>query len=615
MDIQPDKQNIDKVFSNITYYIDFYQRDYKWTKEPVEILLNDIFYVFENEYKKFKDSDIEIDKLIEKFKWYYLNTYVTNKSDGKVYIVDGQQRLTTITLILIKLYHLAKKFESEYIGWIQDKVIGYDGPKKQFRMYHMKHLKTLEQLFNNSEKVDTDTGITAVNMEENFKLIDKYLSEKLTDKKKFEIFTYYFLRRLVLINLDVSQTDVAMVFEVINDRGVKLKPYEILKGKLLGEINKEELDELKLNELWETQIEKINNYFGDEADEFFMYYLRAKFVNTKGESKKFDTKNYHKTIFEAPLNLEHNPKNIKKFLQQDFLYFTNLYIKLLKYYSNYDETYKEVYFNRLNGMDTQFLLILSACKLNDEKEDEKVKLISAWVDKLYVMLQLQRSYDSNQFQEYIYKISSEIRELEDLEEIGKIFSKYLKKILKDRKGKDVEKEFNYSLFKETGFDLNKRFLRYIFARVEEFIANNINMKIKYNIEDLVTKTGAKTGFHIEHILSYNDENLNYFENEEEFESYRNRLGALLLLRGRDNISSNNEIYKEKLKTYANTLYWNETLREDFYKSKLDIRDFKSKYKLDLKPYEVFDKNAVEERHKLLFDIIEIIWGLKNDQPL
>lgn len=608
MDIQPDKQNIDKVFSNITYYIDFYQRDYKWTKEPVKILLNDIFYIFENEYKKFKDSDIETDKLIEKFKWYYLNTYVTNKSDGKVYIVDGQQRLTTITLILIKLYHLAKEFNSDYKGWIESKIIGFDGPKKQFRMYHIKHLKTLEQLFNNSENIDTDTGITAVNMKENYKVINRYLSEKLTDKKKFEIFTYYFLRRLVLVNLDVSQTDVAMVFEVINDRGIRLKPYEILKGKLLGEINKEELEELNLNELWEKQINKINDYFEDEADEFFMYFLRAKFVNTKGESKKFDTKNYHRSVFETPLNLEHNSKNIKKFLQNDFLYFSELYIKLLNYYSDYNEDFKEIYFNRLNDMDTQFLLILSVCGLNDDKEDEKIKLISGWVDKLYTLLQIQKAYDSNQFQEHIYKISAEIREKNNLEEVDEIFKKYLKEILTLRKGVNVEDEFNYSLFRDTGFDLNKRFLRYIFARVEKFIADNINMKMKYSIEDLVTKTGAKTGFHIEHILSHNEENLSYFEDEDEFERYRNRLGALLLLRGRDNISSNNEIYSEKLKTYANTLYWNETLREDFYKSKLDIKEFKKRYNLDLKPYNVFDKKAVDERHRLLFEIIKNIWN-------
>ncbi|MEZ5918982.1 MAG: DUF1524 domain-containing protein [Alphaproteobacteria bacterium] len=78
---------------------------------------------------------------------------------------------------------------------------------------------------------------------------------------------------------------------------------------------------------------------------------------------------------------------------------------------------------------------------------------------------------------------------------------------------------------------------------------------------LVSKTGAKTGFHIEHILAHNEENLSLFERDDErFDQERNRLGAILLLKGKDNISSNNESYADKLKSYANTLYWNETLR-------------------------------------------------------
>ena len=57
MDIAPDKQNIDQVFSNTVYHIDFYQRDYKWTAEPVQRLLNDIFYFFNESYKANPDLD------------------------------------------------------------------------------------------------------------------------------------------------------------------------------------------------------------------------------------------------------------------------------------------------------------------------------------------------------------------------------------------------------------------------------------------------------------------------------------------------------------------------------------------------------------------------------
>lgn len=57
MDISPDKQNIDRVFSNTVYHIDFYQRDYRWTEEPVLRLLSDIFYHFNERYPKHKDLD------------------------------------------------------------------------------------------------------------------------------------------------------------------------------------------------------------------------------------------------------------------------------------------------------------------------------------------------------------------------------------------------------------------------------------------------------------------------------------------------------------------------------------------------------------------------------
>jgi hypothetical protein len=51
MDISPDKQNIDELFGTTAYYIDFYQRDYKWTEEPVRRLLDDIFYAFDVAYE------------------------------------------------------------------------------------------------------------------------------------------------------------------------------------------------------------------------------------------------------------------------------------------------------------------------------------------------------------------------------------------------------------------------------------------------------------------------------------------------------------------------------------------------------------------------------------
>lgn len=126
----------------------------------------------------------------------------------------------------------------------------------------------------------------------------------------------------------------------------------------------------------------------------------------------------------------------------------------------------------------------------------------------------------------------------------------------------------------------------------------------------MTKTGAKSGFHVEHILSWNDENKKLFGNDEKrFEQERNRLGGILFLKGKDNISSSNEPYSEKLKSYANTLYWNESLRADSYKSKLDMNALKARFGLEIEPIDQFGPEQLEARHKLLYKLVETIWNL------
>jgi uncharacterized protein with ParB-like and HNH nuclease domain len=616
MDIAPDKQNIDRVFSNTTYHIDFYQRDYKWTSEPVLRLLDDVFFKFNQEYEKYSALEPSTETVLAKYSWYYLNTYVTNTVEGKVYIVDGQQRLTTLTILLIKLCNKAKEreYDSDFIDWINSKITGFSGGKRSFWMNHEKSLNVLKDLFENKKElkeIDTSASITSVNLVANYNTISKFIDEQLNDEHRFRTFVYFYLYRLVLINLSVEQTEVPMVFEVINDRGVRLKPFEILKGKLLGQIDKLELDKYNYNHLWESRVKEINDFKEDEIDTFFRYYLKAKYSNTRKEGTLFDGE-FHREMFTNAMNeilqLNHNTSAVKNFLDTTFTYYSALYIKILKAYNEQNEKCPSVFINKLNEMDGQFLLILSACKLNDPQEEAKIEKVAYEIDRLFALLQLQNSYDSNAFYELLYKISEEIRD-GDLEAIRSVFDKHLFIELEKRRNSEVVTGLQYAFFRNTGINLNMRFKRYFFARVEQFFSKNLNLGMKHPIEDLVSKTGSKTGFHIEHILSHNEENKAFFNNDDDlFEQERNRLGGILLLKGRDNISSNNEPYTEKLKTYANTLYWNETLREDTFKSKLDMNDLKKKFSLDLEHMNQFRKEELETRQRLLFAISQNIWN-------
>jgi hypothetical protein len=613
MDIQPDKQNLDQTFSTTVYFIDFYQRDYKWTEEPVKRLLDDVFYQFDEAYAKYASLEPSKENINARYPWYYLNTYVTNPVKGQVFVVDGQQRLTTLTLILLKLLGMARTFGSKTDKWLERKIAGYSGTEHEFWMNHVKHLHVLKALMDGADPttIDIATGVTAANMVRNYQIISSDLDVRLTSKHAFETFVHYVLLRLVLINLSVETTHVPMVFEVINDRGVRLKPYEILKGKLLGQIDKYELDHGDFNALWEGQLQAVNRFREDELDTVFRYWLKAKFADSRKAGQRFDG-DYHREMFKADLNatlqLDHNTTEVKAFLKGPFRYYTSLYARLVSASRQESDTEIALYCNGLNEQDNQFMLVLSACKVDDPDESVKVREVATGLDRMFSLLQLQGAYDSNEYTARLFAISAELRE-RPASDVAAVFERHLIEELKERRGIPDLEAFNWSLFRPMSIDrLNTRFARYLFARIELLLSKGMKQQMRHPLGNLVTLRGSVNGFHIEHILSRSNQNLALFDNDEErFEQERNRLGAVLLLKGKDNISSGNEPFSKKLASYANTLLWNETLRSDAYKSKLDFDQFAKTSGLNFEFLNEFGQKQLDERQRLLFDLCRVIW--------
>ena len=156
-----------------------------------------------------------------RYPWYYLNTYVTNTVGGRVFVVDGQQRLTTLTLILLKLLTKAKELKSKTVGWVERKIAGYSGTDHEFWMNHVRHRHVMEGLMGGAEpsSISVATGITAVNMVQNYQTISTELDSRLKTLHAFETFVHYFLFRLVLINLSVDTNHVPMVFGLDHNSG------------------------------------------------------------------------------------------------------------------------------------------------------------------------------------------------------------------------------------------------------------------------------------------------------------------------------------------------------------------------------------------------------------
>ncbi|MFH1923380.1 MAG: DUF262 domain-containing protein [Planctomycetota bacterium] len=622
MEVSPEKQNIGTLFSTINYHIDFYQREYKWTDDEVKQLIEDIFYHFEQSYAKHADLDPSAENVAKNYSWYYLNTYITNKTDGQVFVVDGQQRLTTLTLMLIALYHMCgpDRLDSpELRNWLSAKIAGVGiGGRQRFWMAHHKREPLMQALFTGDTPTEDmiDDGITARRIIENYALVQKELSTRLPNRHSMDTFVFYFLCMVVIINLEVAQTDVPMVFEVINDRGVRLQPYEILKGKLLGEIDKGEVD--RYADIWDASLHELEARAEDEVDTFFRTYLRAHFSETRKQGQGFDGP-YHRTILDSPcdevLHMKRNSQGVKEFLKGPLRYYARLFLKLRQLGENTASSIPECYYSsQLNRMDGHIMLAVAACGVNDPDEDGKIRAVARAFDRAYVMLQLNRAYDSNQFQELLYTLHALLRDCPTDEIEQRIDERVLKEI-NDRRNTSAETLLSYGQFKQVGYgDYNTRFLRYFLARIEAFIAYGLGKQLQDSLYNYVSGTGRGNAYHVEHILARNDESRGLFKDadgevdEALFENERNRFGGLLLLKGQDNQSSSNESYADKLRTYTGSApYLAQTLVLDFYKSNSAMQTFIRESGLDFASAPEFTRETLEKRSELLYAMTRQIW--------
>ena len=612
--IDPRNQTVESCLKNKSYYIDFYQREYVWSKDTVEILLRDIFYAFELSYEQYKDAELS-QEILEKYNWYYLNIFITNNVEGKVYIVDGQQRLSTLTLIAAKLYHATKN--EDLRDTLKDCIYGKDKWKSSiYRLDHEKRKNIMDCILKDTERPAQFKNKTEETLIARYDDISDYINKKEMDEKKLDTFICYFLERLVLVELGITKDDTPMIFEVINDRGEALKPFEILKGKLVGALDKHDTE--KYSEMWDTSINRLFNI----EDEFFIDYIKSRFIFKRNSKLETAINNaYHRYIFEVNeiadslafrKTDEHQIVNIKKFINEDLDYYSKLYAKIR---TNADKDEFLLYNNSILALSGQYQIILSACEVNDPQEGEKIHCIAKEYDRLFMLLTLNGVYNSNSFQEISYSLNEKVRGL-SLEQYRNIFDETIIEAVKERRGtQNVVSVLEYQTFLKASYtNIDKRSLRYFLARIEKFICDKLQREMNNDVHYIATKTGYRTGYHIEHILSHNETNLKYFDNEEDFESKRNMLGGLLLLKDQDNISSGNEEYEDKLKTYSAGLVWGHTLCSDFYHTNKKLDEFNS-YLQETCGHQIhsikkFNKEALYDRCELLFNLVKLIWNVK-----
>lgn len=281
-----DQRNIKSLFQDrkSDFLIPDYQRPYAWNEEKCETLWEDLFsFAFPNNNIEKFDEDDE----------YFLGPIVTYQNDNKkLEVIDGQQRLTTLMLLLRAFYDyfiyaqdsITKKTREEIAKCLWKTDIN-DEPK-------LDELKIQSDVAGEDDKTEflniLKTGIVEKNYVSNYAKNFRYFKEKIEEfAKMYSIYTATFvqiiMKNCILLPIEADDQNTALrIFSTLNDRGMPLSDADIFKAqfyKYYSEKGKKNEFITKWKELEELCNKIFNPLTGTPMDELFtryMYYERAK---------------------------------------------------------------------------------------------------------------------------------------------------------------------------------------------------------------------------------------------------------------------------------------------------------------------------------------------------
>jgi len=368
-EIDGKSKSVSELLKDEKYTIDFYQREYKWGEKQVKELVNDLVNTFQENYDK-----THVRKDVKTYGEYFLGSIIISLKNGQNFIIDGQQRLTSLSIFLMYLNNIQKN--NKVIVAINDFIYSDPYGEPSFNIDIPERTNCMMDLYNygyfdSSEDTESTQNIT--------KAYD-YISEAYPDDLRDEAlpcFIDWIIRKVILIKITTySDQDAYRVFETMNDRGLSLTPTEMLKGYLLSFI-RDERGKLKCNELWKNRVKDLIDIEKDEDADCIKTWLRSKYANTIRVRKKaaepldYDKigTGFHRWVRENDeiLNLKRS-EDYSNFILEDFNFFSNIYLDLQQFSRNYSQEHDRLYFISQIGFTLQHQVLLAPLNKEDSEE-------------------------------------------------------------------------------------------------------------------------------------------------------------------------------------------------------------------------------------------------------
>lgn len=563
------------------YQIPQFQRPFSWSEENFVDLVDDLTDAYESNADNYgdllrPDGSFYKDRKDE-YEPYFLGSIILNEGTdtGSRYdVIDGQQRLTSISILLCVLRDRAERGwtdsldrfvqEERDIARVQEGEVRLkirDRDREFFEENVLSRGTTLD--VDNPENGDTEPEQNILQAIETF---DDRLEQWVEEGNDLESLAAFLVQRVIMVRITTDSLSSAFrLFNVTNARGMPLNNADLLKSENLSQITEGERDEYQRK--WEDMEEEV----GNEGLERFIGYMRHILVKEKSRQSIYDE--FSEVFAERP---DFRGKDFVGELESVFDVHRE---RVHEAELHSSEESKNVYYHNLVSVMRDFYpsgeWVVALVEFDKQFHDDE--LLYEFVKRLERRLTVDWLTGSSNTDRYtrVYRILREIEEADDPRHVVNLDS--LTDGLEDDRA-DFEEALDVRNFYRKG---NYQWPKYILMRLNMERYDNRNAKIRYG-----------KNINVEHILPRNLKNgywTQRFSDELQREKWTNKLGNLVLLDGRKNYKASNRPFTEKYETYFTEK------QNDFAITN------------ELSEYDSWTPTKLQERHECLSEECLDIW--------
>ena len=615
--ITPHYRNVQQLLQSQSFSIDEYQREYKWEKENIDELLSDLQAKFFSHYKPGDETPA-----VSGYGEYFLGSIIVSKRNGKSYLIDGQQRVTSLTLLLICLYRAAKAQDLPVVQTLAPLIFSDNLGQPKFNLDIPERLPVIKALFEGQAFSPDGKDESIQTMYARYGDIeanDLMAELGVTVHNPLPHFIYWLLTQVGLIEISTDSDSYAYsIFETMNDRGKPLSPVDMLKAYLLAPIEDPQARTL-VNQTWKQQVLELISWGGSHEPErdanCIKAWLRAQYAESTRERKAGAVDKdweligsvFHRWVRDhsAQLGLGKAQAH-QKLMAESFPFFAKAYRRVLHASRHYTPGLQAVYYNAHNDFTWQSTVLLAPLVETDDDETVRRKMaVTATYLDIWLMRRavnyIRVGYSSVSYA--MWNLCKDIRR-KPLDELVPILQQ---KLAVD------EVTFAGSAAKGRtgiqGLGLNqfsRRYIYHLLARITEATETGAGRTESF---DKLVNREVKNPFDIEHIWADDFEAVNtWFASEPEFVEWRNHVASLLLLPADVNRSLQAKPFDQKRAHYAKQNFYAASLDASVYQHQPQFQQFAVAHQLPFKAFETFTKDEQLARRELVAALVEKVWS-------